>query len=301
MKNFLKFPNLLLKKINKKNKKNYFFAHKKKHRMPRALVTHAELLSELGGLLMREHTTDTEKRTLYPTIVVLMKRRQVHVRSSGADRMDRIIHLATTLKGYELSYFQRCCMDAILPIVAPIVFKGCPAHELGTYMAKKRWKSSFKRMIFLEISRRSGKSDLLSLLAAIFLLVLPSLEVLAWSLYNETSALFGRTMAKWFQDLGVPEIHSKSSLGFSASDGHIFVYTGAGDDVRVIYLMGSQNPNVGKEGGANPPTLCISIFIFRAPHPTTIYSLPPPWRLEKKHNISFCGVRLRKENKWWFG
>ena len=212
--------------------------------MPRALITHADLFGELGQILMTEHTSETDRRTLHPTIVYLQRQRQVRMRSSGADRMDRIIHLATTLKGYELSFFQRCCMDAILPIVAPVVFKGCAAHELGEYLAKKRWKASLKRMIFLEISRRSGKTDLLTLLAAIFLVVLPALEMLGWSLYNETSALFGRTMVKWLVDLGLNETHSKHELGFSASDGHVFVFTGDAADVRVIYLMGSQNPNV---------------------------------------------------------
>ena len=258
---------ILQKNFPKKNNTTIFFfsgAENRAHthtKMPRALVTHTEMLVELGGLLMTAHSSETERRTLHPTIVWLMKQRQVHMRSSGADRMDRIIHMATTLKGYELSFFQRCCMDAILPIVAPVVFKGCAAHELGEYIAKKRWRASLKRMIFLEISRRSGKSDLLSLLAAIFLVVLPAIELLGWSLYNETSALFGRTMAKWLVDLGLVETHSKTQMGFSASDGHIFVYTGAADDVRVMYLMGSQNPNVGKEGGCPPSNSPLFVFL----------------------------------------
>ena len=224
--------------------------------MPRALVTFTPQLRELGGILETEHMSDVEKLALLPTVLRFIKRRHLRLVSTGAERMDRIIHLATTMPGYELSFFQRCCMDAILPIVAPVIFKGCPSHELGEYFKKKRWKTTLKRMIFLEISRRSGKSDLLSLLAAIFLVVIPQIEMLGWSLYNETSALFGRTMAKWLVDLGQEEF-------FSVSDGHVFLKTGHKDDIRVMYLMGSQNPNVSP----------VSVVILFCP---SCNPLPPP-------------------------
>jgi hypothetical protein len=195
-------------------------------------------MKELATIMETEHTTEVEKRSITSSILRFMRLRYLRVVSSGAERMDRIVHLATTMPGYELSFFQRCCMDAILPIVAPVVFKGCPAHEMGEYFTKKRWIATLMRMIFLEISRRSGKSDLLALLAAIFLVVLPQIEMLGWSLYNDTSALFGRTMAKWLVDLKYGPPHS------SVSDGHVILKTEHQDDIRVMYLMGSQNPNV---------------------------------------------------------
>lgn len=207
----------------------------------RALVSFSASLRELARILITEHTTEIEKRELRPSIERIMRSANLKFHPTGSMRMDRIVELATTLPGYELSYFQRCCMDAILPIVAPVVFKGCTSQELAAYMKKTNRKMVRQRMLFMQTSRRSGKTDLLTILAAIFLVVIPNLEQLGWSLYNETSELFGRTMAKWLVDLGYGMIAK-------VSHDHVILQI-APDDRRTMYLMGSQNPNSARSKG----------------------------------------------------
>lgn len=207
----------------------------------RALVSFEKSLRELSAILINEHTSDVARRELRPSVELALAESTIKVQPSGALRMDRIIHLATTLPNYELSYFQRCCMDAILPIVAPIVFKGCPQTDIGIYFNKTNRRMVRQRMLFMQTSRRSGKTDLLTILASIFLIVIPGIEMLCWSLYNETAEVFGRTMAKWLIDLGYGHVARCSS-------DHVILRMDK-DDIRTIYLMGSQNPNAARSKG----------------------------------------------------
>jgi len=91
-------------------------------------------------------------------------------------------------------------------------------------------------MCLLITSRRSGKTDLLTIIVAILLIVLSNLEVLCWSLYNQTAEIFGRTVIKWIVDLGYGHCArvGKDHITFRYSEG----------DVRTVYMMGSQNENV---------------------------------------------------------
>jgi len=202
----------------------------------RALVNLTKLLQEISCILITKRKSEVEKKVLHTSVDQFVIYKALKVKVSGAERMERIIHLATSLPGYELSYFQRCCMDEIIKIVAPVVFKGCSAQDLAEYFQKTNKKMTRKRMCFLTTSRRSGKTDLLTIMAAIFLIVIPNVELLCWSLYNETSELFGRTMMKWITDM------KYDHLGRASND-HVILKM-ANDDIRTIYLMGSQNPNV---------------------------------------------------------
>lgn len=202
----------------------------------RATVNLTSLLFEIAAIMITERKSEVEKKILRPTVQQILLTRELVYKPSGAERMDKIVHLATSLPGYELSYFQRCCMDQILKIVAPVVFKGCSAQDLADYFQKTNRVMTRKRMCFMTTSRRSGKTDLLTIMAAIFLIVIPNVELLCWSLYNETAELFGRTMLKWIIDLGYGDFAR-------ASTNHV-IFTRTREDVRTIYTMGSQNPNV---------------------------------------------------------
>lgn len=215
----------------------------------RRLVNYLADLREMAEILRTENTSEVERRQLSTVVEQAMMLRNLRVQTSGAQRMDRIIELATTLPGYELSYFQRCCLDATLPIVAPVVFRGGTAQDVAEWFTKTGRKMSLLRMAFFLCSRRSGKTDFLTIMAAIFLVVLPNLEQLGWSLYNDTSELFGRTMSKWIIDLGYEKFVSVSS-------DHVIVTTEFSEDIRVMYLQGSQNPHVSERGQAP----------FRTPH-----------------------------------
>ena len=235
----------------------------------RALADRRTVLRELAVILVNEHTSDVSKRELKPSAERAILARNIKLQPSGALRMDRIVHLATTLPNYELSYFQRCCMDAILPIVAPIVFKGCTSSELALYFRKTNRKMARQRMLFMQTSRRSGKTDLLTILAAIFLVVIPGVDMLCWSLYNETAEIFAKTMGRWLIDLGYSGIAK-------VAKNHVTLNMGEGD-LRSIYMMGSQNPNAARSKG------CQIGFVDEAKFfkPETIRSGPLAMLLQK--------------------
>ena len=210
------------------------------------LASFGPQLRELASILKTEHTSEVEKRELKTSVEQMIIRKNMKIQAGGAARMDEIVRLATTLPGYEMSYFQRCCMDAILCITAPIIFRGGSAQELAEYFKKTNRKLTRKMMLFMQTSRRSGKTDLLTILAAIFLVVIPNVQMLGWSLYNETSEMFGRTMAKWLVDLKYTDSRIR------VSNNHVIFHAAPGD-TRAIYLMGSRNPNV---------SICIYIYIY---------------------------------------
>lgn len=203
----------------------------------KALINYFPILNELSSILLTSHNGVVEKQQLRTTIQQYIIHKHLKTKITGADRMEKIVSLATSLPGYELSYFQRLCMDAILSIISPIVFKGESAQDIADYFRKTGRKLSKSRMLLLTTSRRSGKTDLLTIVAAVLLITVPNIEMLCWSLYNETSSLFGSQMEKWIIDLGY-----KSQI--QKAEGHIIFKSGYDDDRRTIVFMGSQNPNV---------------------------------------------------------
>lgn len=203
----------------------------------RELVDCWDELSEISQQLTIDNTKEMEKTQLLPSIVRFMMNKQDEKLSSGAARAEKIIHLCTSIPGYTLSYFQRHCLDLIMGIIAPIIFKGCSAQEMAAYMKKAKQKMTKKRMMFLQTSRRSGKTDIITIVAAACLVVIPNLEMIAWSLYNETSELFGETVVRWLQDWGYGHCIKKSKS-------RVRFFTEDPKDFRVLRLLGSKNPHV---------------------------------------------------------
>ena len=236
----------------------------------RAIVNLSKIMLELAGILITERKSEIEKGILRSSVEQFMLSRTITVKVTGAQRMDHIIHLCTSLPHYEMSFFQRCCLDEIIRIISPVVFKGCSAQDLAEYFQKTGRKMTRKRMCFLTTSRRSGKTDLLTIVVGVCLIVLSNLEILCWSLYNVTAELFGRTVIKWIIDLGYGHYckASKDHIIYRVSDG----------DVRTVFMMGSQNPNV--------TYLCYYIYIYIYIHLDTPIDSFFGWR--KKTTIYFC-------------
>lgn len=194
-------------------------------------------ISELCGHLTQEHASELQRRELLPTTEAFARRSTVR-KIDGAQRMDKIMRLCTSLPGYTLSYFQLQCLHIILACIAPIVFKGCSAAEMATYLRKMNMGSTDMRMVFLETSRRSGKTDILAIITAACLLVIPQLGMLGWSLHNDTSELFGETVAMFINDM-----NGKHRMGKNKA--RVYVRPEEGNGERsVIRLQGSKNPNV---------------------------------------------------------
>jgi hypothetical protein len=216
---------------------NFFSNPERKLMVKRALSNYGPLIKELSTILITTHASAIERKVLRTTTEQMVIYRSLKVHVTGAARMEKMIHMMTSMPGYELSYFQRCCMDVALKITAVIVFKGCSAQDMADYFKKTGRELTRKRLTFWEISRRSGKTDFLTLFAAVAQLNIPNLEQLSWSLYNETAELFCRTMARWIVDL-------KFQNRMRVSKNHLFIFTDDPADVRKTYVMGSQNPNV---------------------------------------------------------
>lgn len=189
--------------------------------------------------------------------------------SLGARRMKRIIDLIDNVEGYELSIFQRVCLEEILQTIAPIVY-GDDTQGLAVYFKKNGWRMTSCRQVFMETARRAGKTDLLTLVAAAMMMVIPDFEIITWSLYNRTAELFGATVYKWLLRLGATNVKkSKEHVHYHAAPG----------DVRRMQLIGGQNPDVSA-GGLPPPLRPpsgprLSFFFCSHSLPFPPRSLPP--------------------------
>ncbi len=127
---------------------------------------------------------------------------------------------------------------------------------MTTYLKKQGKVPTEQRAVFLETSRRSGKTDMLAIITAACLLVIPNLTMLGWSLQNDTSELFAETVAAFIVDMGGGHLmrKSKQKVVVRSEDDP--------SDIRIIRLHGSKNPNVRKnyiyiifslKGGWSPP------------------------------------------------
>jgi hypothetical protein len=203
----------------------------------REIVDYKNELFEISKQIRNDNNTNMQQKQLIPSITRFLMIKQEEKIFNGAARAEKIIQLCTSIPGYTLSYFQRHCLDLIMGVIAPIIFKGCSAQELAEYMEKTRKKATKQRMMFLQTSRRSGKTDIITIVAAACLVVIPNLEMIAWSLYNETSELFGETVVRWLQDWGYGNCYRKSKS-------RVRFFTDDPRDFRVLRLLGSKNPHV---------------------------------------------------------
>jgi hypothetical protein len=194
-------------------------------------------VEECCEALSTKHRSQLAERELVSTTDHFRIRVNEAEKPDGARRMEEIIRLINSLPGYEPSYFQRMFIDEILQCVAPVVFRGCSAQDLSLFFLKMQWVMKRARMRFGQTSRRSGKTDSLTIVCAALMIVVPHVKIIAWSLYNDTSLLFGNTVAAWIRDLGYGDQMKHTTKG-------IRFYGDDATDVRILKFIGSQNPNV---------------------------------------------------------
>lgn len=204
----------------------------------RALVTYGFEIAECCHYLIDNQVAKLSARQLLPSIKQFQISANSKQQSVGAQRMDEIRHLISTLPGYTLSYFQRQGLDEILRCIAPSIFADCEPEEMALYFEKNRWKPVSHKMAFLQTSRRSGKTDLLTIVAAALLMVVPNVELMCWSLFNDTSEFFGKTVVRWLQDMGA------SSKRILHNAKRVLLFGDGDNDERELTLLGAQNPNV---------------------------------------------------------
>lgn len=223
----------------------------------RALVNYAPEITECCQYLVSEQVADLHTRQLLPSIKQFQATEHKLQTSIGAQRMDRIRMHISSLPGYTLSYFQRKALDEILRCIAPSIFADCEPEEMALYFEKNRWEPAPHKMMFMQTSRRSGKTDLLTIVAAALLFVVPNIALMCWSLFNDTSAFFGKTVVRWLQDMGA------SPRRILHNDKRILLYGDDENDERELALLGAQNPNVRFMFYVYVSCLCISFVVFQ--------------------------------------
>jgi len=226
----------------------------------RALVTFGAEIAECCHFLVDEQVAELGTRQLMPSIRQFQISENRIQHSVGAMRMDRIRILISCLPGYTLSYFQRQGLDEILRCIAPSIFADCEPEEMALYFEKNRWEPAPHKMTFMQTSRRSGKTDLLTIVAAALLFVMPNVMLMCWSLFNDTSAFFGKTVVRWLVDMGA------SPKRILHNDKRVLLYGDGDNDERELTLLGAQNPNVcfsfciSVFGSVSVCVICISMF-----------------------------------------
>jgi len=69
-----------------------------------AIINLSKLMLDLSAILITERKSEIEKKVLRTSVEQLMLSRTISFKVGGAERMERIIHLCTSLPNYEL-YF----------------------------------------------------------------------------------------------------------------------------------------------------------------------------------------------------
>lgn len=203
-----------------------------------ALKTFAPEIRECCVYVRNKSRTMLSNRQLVRTIRDFVSTDSSAYEPVGARRMEEMKAIIGRLPGYSLSYFQRMAFDAMLRCVAPAVFFDCGPDELAVYFKKNRWEPMHQRMMFMQTSRRMGKTDIMTITAALLLYIVPNNPMLAWSLFNDTSAEFGKTVVRWLEDMGC------ASNRILHNDKRVLVMGTGPHDERLLTLLGAQNANV---------------------------------------------------------
>lgn len=186
-------------------------------------------------ILQRQRESKAGRRLVRTTMRYMQAPVSVY-RPVGAERMQEIIRLANSIPKYNLSNFQRVCLRAMLICVAPAVFHDCGSDEEPNFFRKMGWKPMPQWMVFLQTSRRAGKTHIMTILAAALLMVVPEMDILAWSLRNETSKGFGKQVVVWLNKMGF-----KGKI--FCNDVRVEIVMPDGER-RELALLGAQNANV---------------------------------------------------------
>lgn len=197
-------------------------------------VSYSREISACADYFKHEAATQVQRGQMIPLHESMSLVAREKPTSVGAQRMDAIISYIESVPGYELSIFQRMCLQEILPTIAPLIF-GDDTQGMIIYFRRFGWTPRRTKQVFLETARRSGKTDILTLVTAAVMRVYPNFTGIAWSLFNKTADLFGATVYKWLTIFGATNVRR--------SPEHV-IYEPEKGDKRVLVLVGAQNPEV---------------------------------------------------------
>jgi hypothetical protein len=204
-----------------------------------AMVNHMPLVRELCGKLTETHLAHLDKERMRRSEDQFFLDYVDHqAQWTGSKRMERIIDMCNNVPGYYLSPFQKLCLREGLQCFAPLIFGNPPANELALLLKRYGLTAPKTKMLFIGTSRRGGKTDILTLLAAAILLNVPFVKLLYFSIFDHTCEVACNTVYQWICDLGFRHLVLRKSKKKLVLKGD------TPEDTRYIMFINGQSPDV---------------------------------------------------------
>lgn len=152
------------------------------------------------------------------------------------DILGKMSYLINNTPNYSLSNFQQQMIDCIFEIAAPVIYRTKSNERLLAILQKYGLMPCYQQIMMAKTSRRGGKTDTLTMCAALFLLFIPEIKILYFSLYEDTCRVACSTVYSWIQKWGLTEKVHKSAL-------HIRYVNKNGLESLIMFIT-SQTTNV---------------------------------------------------------
>ena len=207
----------------------------------RALANYSTEIHQLCRSLKDKHATEVEEMQTTEIVEgffrnVIDKRKNI----ADDDCMERILDLINNQpNGYCLSIFQQMAIDRILELAAPLIFRKKSQHELVHSLKKWNMSPAETALMAMITSRRGGKTDAITMSAAVLLACVPDIEILYYSLFNPICKVACQTTAKWLRNWGLEKQGYKIRMNALS----ILVIAPDGNR-RIIRFVNGQNKNV---------------------------------------------------------
>jgi len=174
---------------------------------------------------------------------------------TGDEKIERIKTMCNSIPGYSLSVFQDMCLHEILQVFSPAIFGFPNVNELRQKLKKLNMEVPKTKMTALNTSRRGGKTDILTMVAAALLCVCPGAKILFFSIYDHTCEAARQSILDWIELFGYSQNlinNNKKTIAMRVN----------GAAAAYLKFVGGQNETVYQS--PTPPL----------PHPFTKMVLP---------------------------
>jgi hypothetical protein len=205
------------------------------------LVDHDVFLDEITDKLERcriEDAEATRTKSFVEGYITSIEHAETK-RSDGVRVEDDIIGMMNQmlhrLESYVFSAFQQNMIDEILRMCSNHIMRGMTEDKKVALLAKNNMVSPEQQIFYGRTSRRGGKTDTLTVCAALFLIFIMDIKILYFSLYEGTCKIACNTVQTWLNKFGF-----KKNIDYRATSLNIkFISTRA-----EITFITSQTPNV---------------------------------------------------------
>jgi len=173
-----------------------------------------------------------------PTALESFISRKVEVKENwqNKDILGKIREHLNNIQGYTLNTFQQRLIDKILEMCSPVIYRNKDSHQLFAMLKKYRLSPPTEQIMHGKTARRAGKTDGITLVESLFLVFIPNLKFVHFSLYEETCKVACDTVYEWLKKWNLTEGVTKNQL-------EIRYVSPTGVESRLTFIT-SQSPNV---------------------------------------------------------